>query len=50
MGSSTTLAEHFKLNNGLTVPAVGLGTWVCSHPTRYMASADFDDSNLSQMK
>ncbi|KKY29989.1 putative aldehyde reductase 1 [Diaporthe ampelina] len=24
---STTLAEHFKLNNGLTVPAVGLGTW-----------------------
>ncbi|KAK7720521.1 hypothetical protein SLS63_009739 [Diaporthe eres] len=30
MGSksaSTTLAEHFKLNNGLSVPAVGLGTW-----------------------
>ncbi|KAG8169261.1 hypothetical protein KVR01_000006 [Diaporthe batatas] len=24
---STTLAEHFKLNNGLTLPAVGLGTW-----------------------
>ncbi|KAI7779479.1 hypothetical protein LA080_000861 [Diaporthe eres] len=30
MGStsaSTTLAGHFKLNNGLSVPAVGLGTW-----------------------
>lgn len=24
---STTLAEQFKLNNGLTLPAVGLGTW-----------------------
>lgn len=23
-----TLAQSFKLNNGLTIPAVGLGTWV----------------------
>lgn len=33
MGSST-LAEHFKLNNGLTLPAVGLGTWVGPRPSR----------------
>lgn len=23
------LAKSFKFNNGLSVPAVGLGTWVC---------------------
>lgn len=45
-----SLGRTFKLNSGYQIPAVGLGTWVCSIQTIY-DNADFiSSSSLSPMK